>query len=156
MYILSDSAGYCSRTWLCNEGRDRRLEFYPAVMQSLHTCPLQSSERFSITLWKQICTMTQVRVAILTPFPCLPWASLVAQTVKCLPAMQEPRVQFLGREDPLEKEMAIHSSTLAWKSPWMEEPDRLQSMGSQRVGCNRATSLSLSLSSGLAKEEIRI
>ena len=62
------------------------------------------------------------------------WASLVAQMVKRLPAMWETRVQFLGREDPLEKEMAFHSSTLAWKIPWMEEPDRLQSMGLQRVG----------------------
>ena len=62
------------------------------------------------------------------------WASLVAQMVKCLPAMWETWVRFLAREDPLEKEMAIHSSTLAWKIPWMEEPDRLQSMGSQRVG----------------------
>ena len=61
-------------------------------------------------------------------------ASLVAQTVKHLPAMRGIWVRFLGREDPLEKEMAIHSSTLAWKIPWMEEPDRLQSMGSQRVG----------------------
>ena len=61
-------------------------------------------------------------------------ASLVAQTVKRLPAMREARVRFLGQEDPLEKEMAIHSSTLAWKIPWMEEPDRLQSMRSQRVG----------------------
>ena len=68
-------------------------------------------------------------------------ASWVAQTVKCLPAMQETRVRFLGREDPLEKEVAIHSSTLAWKIPWMEEPDRLQSMGSQRVGHDWATSL---------------
>ena len=63
-----------------------------------------------------------------------PGSSLVAQTVRLLPAMQETQVRFLGREDPLEKEMAIHSSTLAWKIPWMEEPDRLQSMGSQRVG----------------------
>ena len=62
--------------------------------------------------------------------------TLVAQMVKCLPAMRETRVQFLGWEDPLEKEMAIHSSTLAWKIPWMEEPDRLQSMGLQRVGHN--------------------
>ena len=54
--------------------------------------------------------------------------------VKCLPAMQETWVQSLGREDPLEKEMATHSSTLAWKIPWMEEPGRLQYMGSQRVG----------------------
>ena len=61
-------------------------------------------------------------------------ASLVAQMVKCLPAMRETQIPFLGREDPLEKEMATHSSTLAWKIPWMEEPDRLQSMGSQRVG----------------------
>ena len=61
-------------------------------------------------------------------------ASLVAQMVKCLPAMPETWVQFLDWEDPLEKEMALHSSTLAWQIPWMEEPDRLQSMGLQRVG----------------------
>ena len=61
-------------------------------------------------------------------------ASLVAQTVKHLVAMRETWVQFLGQEDPLEKEMAIHSSTLAWKIPWTEKPDRLQFMGSQRVG----------------------
>ena len=61
-------------------------------------------------------------------------ASLVAQTVKCLPAMWETWVQSLGQEDVLEKEMATHSSTLAWKIPWTEEPGRLQSMGSQRVG----------------------
>ena len=61
-------------------------------------------------------------------------ASLVPQTVKRLPARRRTRLRFLGREDPLEKEMAIHSSTLAWKIPWMEEPDRLQSMGSKRVG----------------------
>ena len=61
-------------------------------------------------------------------------ASLVAQTVKRLPAMWETRVPSLGWEDPLEKEMATHPSTLAWKIPWTEEPGRLQSMGSQRVG----------------------
>ena len=61
-------------------------------------------------------------------------ASLVAQMLKRLPVMRETRVRFLGQKDPLEKEMAIHSSTLAWKIPWTEEPDRLQSMGSQRVG----------------------
>ena len=58
----------------------------------------------------------------------------VAQTVKCLSTMRETRVRSLGREDPLEKEMAIHSSTIAWKIPWTEEPGRLQSVGSQRVG----------------------
>ena len=60
-------------------------------------------------------------------------ASLVAQMVKRLPAMWETQVRFLGWEDPLDKEMAIHSSTLAWKISWMEEPDRLHSMGIQRV-----------------------
>ena len=60
--------------------------------------------------------------------------SLVAQTVKRLPAMLETRIRSLGREDPLEKGMATHSSTLAWKIPWMEEPGKLQSVGSQRVG----------------------
>ena len=62
------------------------------------------------------------------------WHSLVAQMVKHLPAMWETWVQSLGQEDPLEKEMATHSSTFAWKIPWTEEPGRLQSMGLQRVG----------------------
>ena len=56
--------------------------------------------------------------------------------VKHLPAMQETRVQSLGLEDPLEKEMATHSSSHAWKIPWMEKPGGLQSMGLQRVGHN--------------------
>ena len=62
------------------------------------------------------------------------WTSLVAQTVKGLPTMQETRFQSLGREEPLGKEMETHCSILAWKIPWTEEPGRLQSMGSQRVG----------------------
>ena len=60
-------------------------------------------------------------------------ASLVAQTVKSLPAIWETWVRSLGQEDPLQKEMATHSSTLAWEIPWMDEPGRLQSLGSQRV-----------------------
>ena len=60
--------------------------------------------------------------------------SLVAQTVMRLPTIQETQDQSLGQEDPLEKEMATHSCTLAWKIQWTEEPGRLQSMGSQRVG----------------------
>ena len=59
---------------------------------------------------------------------------LVAQRVKRLSTMWETWVQSLGQEDPLEKEKAIPSSTIAWKIPWTEEPGRLQSMGSQRVG----------------------
>ena len=67
----------------------------------------------------------------------------MAQRLKHLSAMWDTWVRSLGQEDPLEKEMATHSSILAWRIPWMEEPGRLQSMGLQRVGYNSATSLSL-------------
>ena len=63
--------------------------------------------------------------------------------VKHLSAVQETQVQSLGYEEPLEKEMVAHSSTLAWKIPWIAEPDRLRSMGSQRVGHDRVISLTL-------------
>ena len=63
---------------------------------------------------------------------------LFAQMVKNLPPVQETLVQSLGWEDPLEKGMATHSSILAWRIPWTEEPGRLQSMGSQRVGHDRS------------------
>ena len=65
----------------------------------------------------------------------------MAQTVKRLPTLWKTWVQALDREDPLEKEMETHSSTLAWKIPWMEEPGRLQSMGSQRTRLSDFTSL---------------
>ena len=68
----------------------------------------------------------------------------MAQRLKCLPAMQETRVRSLGREDPLEKEMATYSSTLAWKIPRTEEPGGLQSTGLQRVGHDWVNSCSLS------------
>ena len=70
------------------------------------------------------------------------WTSMVAQTVKCLPMTWETQVWSLGQEDPLEKEAAARSSILAWKIPWTEDPGRLQSMGSQRVGRSWVTSLS--------------
>ena len=63
-------------------------------------------------------------------------ASLVTQTVKTLPAVWETQVQSLGQEDPLEEEMTTHSSILAWRIPWTEEPGELQSMGVPRVGHN--------------------
>ena len=66
----------------------------------------------------------------------LPLASLVTQMVKNLPAMQKTWVQSLSQEDPLEKGMAIHSSILAWRIPWTEEPGGLQPIGSQKVGHN--------------------
>ena len=71
--------------------------------------------------------------------------SMVAQTVKRLPIMQETRLQSLGREDLLEKEMATHFSILEWKIPWTLEPGRLQSMGSQRIGHDWANSPSFCL-----------
>ena len=73
------------------------------------------------------------------------WASLVAQWLKRLLAMPETQVRSLGWEDPLEKEVATHSSTLAWRIPWTEEPGGLQSTVSQRVGHDWATSLSVSV-----------
>ena len=72
-------------------------------------------------------------VTVFNIFPPYIGPSLVAQTVKRLPAVRETWIQSLGRNNPLEEEIATHSSTLAWKIPWMEEPGGLQSMGSQRV-----------------------
>ena len=69
------------------------------------------------------------------------WASLVSQRLKHLPGMRETQVRSLGQEDPLEKEMATHSSTLVWRIPWRKEPGRLLSKGLQRVGHDWATSL---------------
>ena len=68
-------------------------------------------------------------------------SSLVAQLVENLPAVQETQVRFLVWEDPLEKEIASHSNVLAWRIPWMEEPGRLQSMGSQRIDPQLSNSL---------------
>ena len=84
------------------------------------------------------------------------YSTEVAQTVKRLPTMRETWVWSLGWEFPLEKEMATHSSTLTWKIPWTEEPGRLQSMGSQRVGHDWATSLHFSFSSGTSQPRDRI
>ena len=67
---------------------------------------------------------------------CVYGASLVAQMVKNLPELQETQVQSLGQEDPLEKGMATHSSILAWRIPWTEEPSGLQFIGLQRAGHN--------------------
>ena len=84
--------------------------------------------------------LSPIELSVLVSACVLTMTSLVAQTVKRLPTMRETRVQSLGREDPLKKEIATHSSTLAWKIPWTEEPGRLQSMGSQRIGHDWATS----------------
>ena len=73
-------------------------------------------------------------IYILISYSAYTWASLVAQRVERLPTMRETWVRSLGWEEPLEKAVATHSSTLAWKTPWIDKPGRLQSMGLQRVG----------------------
>ena len=98
----------------------------------------------SIDRWMVIDNMVyigNVKLLSMKKNEVMPFASVVAQRIKHLPAMQETRVRFLGWEDPLEKEMATHSSILAWRIPWTEEPGGLQSTGSQRVGHDWATSL---------------
>ena len=80
-------------------------------------------------------------------------ASLVAQMVKNLPAMQETQVQSLGQEDPLEKRMATHSSLPAWGVPWTEEPGKLQSVGLSELDRTDRLTLSLSGSAGLLSED---
>ena len=97
-------------------------------------------ETFSDRLIEQWVLSASSQLPSISVWQFLFW--LVAQMVKRLSIMRETRVQSLGWEDPLEKEMAIHSRTIAWKIPWTEEPGRLQSMGSQRVGHDWATSLS--------------
>ena len=112
-----------------------------SLINSLNNClyPLFLPPHF---LWmKIILTITNSIAVTLVP---MQRASLVGQRLMHLPAMWETWVQSLGREDPLEKEMATHSSILAWRIPWMEEPGGLQSTGSQRVRHDWATSLSIS------------
>ena len=83
--------------------------------------------------WLVLYASPQVAYFPWTYHPCsvFAWASLLAQSVKHLPAVQETWLQSLGQEDPLQKEMAAHSSILAWKIPWTEEPGGLKSVGSQ-------------------------
>ena len=111
---------------------------HPSSLQNL-ILGLCFSQTFSSSMYSchlfLICSASVRSIPFLSFIvPIFAWASLVAQMVKHLPAMWETQVRSLGQEDPLEKEMAIHSSTLAWKIPWTEEPGRLQPMGLQRVG----------------------
>ena len=85
---------------------------------------------FSRDIWKKV--QSQISTLLSSLLFNKESSSLVAQMVKHMPSMQETWVQSLGQEDLLEKEMATHSHILAWKIPWMEEPGRLQSMGTQR------------------------
>ena len=98
-------------------------------------------QKFDKGLWVPLSLVFPLNNDLLFPIRTF----LVAQRLKHLPGMRETQVWSLGQEDPLEKEMATHSSTLTWRIPWKEEPGGLQSKRSQRVGHDWATSLSLSL-----------
>ena len=105
---------------------------FTAIHKTLNNAPSPTYlYTWSTCLPQDLCSCCSLSL----PIP----SSLVAWTVKNLPAMWKTWVWSLGREDPLEKGMATHSSILAWRIPWTEEPDGLQSMGLQRVGHNWAT-----------------
>ena len=116
---------------------------------ALHFSTIPDGADSSLIIWKVLSTWSMEKTQLRWPIASIHFktdifvykpliansfrASLVAQRLKRLPAMRETWVRSLGREDPLEKEMATHSSILAWKIPWTEKPGRLQSMGLQRV-----------------------
>ena len=135
---------------VCVLGANWTLTLTPLTLKASLLCPLLKRQGLQKGGW--VCMYNRYILLLTIATLCcllllfllfreLGWASfyrtsLVAQTVKLLPAMQETRVWSLGWEDPLEKEMATHSSSLAWKIPWTEKRGRLQSMGLQRVGHN--------------------
>ena len=110
-----------------------KRQFLCVFYSSITQLSCRSNGSFPITIWQNGITIVFYTIVFYTITILCNWASLVAQRVKSLPAMRDTRIQSLGWEDPLEKEMATHSSTLAWKIPWTEKPGRLQSMGLQRV-----------------------
>ena len=119
---------YSDIEWLALEtNRDHSVVFEIAPKYCI-SYSFVDYEGYSISFMGFLPTMYSIY--ILLYYILFPWWL----RIKHLPAKQETRVQSLGWEDPLEKEMATHSSTLAWRIPWTEEPGRLQSTGSQRVG----------------------
>ena len=118
--------------WLSMHTRTRKWD--PTSGQHGHKF-LKKYKKCNNCVWNK----RKFLASLLDPKVSLGGISLVAQVVKSLPAMRETWVQSLGQEDPLENEIATHSSILVWKIPWIEEPGRLQSMGSQRVGHNWVT-----------------
>ena len=123
-------ASVCGRTCVCMRGCVQ-------VCVPSCVCTCRHADVYMCTHWC-ICVCAFMNVSICLYYACfylsICWASVIAQAVKNLSAVQETWVRSLSREDPLEKEMTTHSSVLAWRIPWMEEPGGLPSMGSHRVG----------------------
>ena len=113
--------------------RITRTDCVAMLCVSLDGTPVWGRMDTCICLAESLHCSPETTTTLLISYSLTFWASLVAQSVKNLPAVQETRVQSLGWEDPLEKEMATHSSILSWKISWTEEPGGLQSMASQRV-----------------------
>jgi len=111
-----------------------------------------------LVIWLRLCSLpvNSCQFWFVYAF-CVNRASLEAQgcPVKPVPAMRETRVWSLGQEDPLEKEMATHCSTLAWRIPWREEPGRLQSMGSQRVSQTRLSAFTFAVQGTQGQSPVR-
>ena len=155
-YILTDILPICSiYNWKIDVKKvsmhDCKFSYYPLSLSVFDLHFLKLLGMHTVTNIKSSCWVDPLTIMLpwyhyasflSLHFPYHYWASLVAQMVTHLPAMWETRVWSLGLEDPLEKEMATHSSTLAWRIPCPEEPGGLQSMGSQRVRHNWVTSLS--------------
>ena len=152
-YILTDILPICSiYNWKIDVKKvsmhDCKFSYYPLSLSVFDLHFLKLLGMHTVTNIKSSCWVDPLTIMLpwyhyasflSLHFPYHYWASLVAQMVTHLPAMWETRVWSLGLEDPLEKEMATHSSTLAWRIPCPEEPGGLQSMGSQRVRHNWVT-----------------
>ena len=122
------------KDWAWHSSRWSRISIY---FKDSWWCYLRKFLQHTFNLIDKVCKIGH----LFTKFPMYEWTSLVIQMIKNLPAMQETQFQFLDWDDPLEKEMATHSSSLTWKIPWTEEPGGLQSMGSQRVGPDWVTNI---------------
>ena len=141
-FFFDDPAGVGNLISGSSAFSETSLNIWKLTVHILFMPGLENFKHYFTSVWDECnCVVVWVFFGIAFLRDC---ASLVAQTVKRLSTIRETQVRSLGWEDPLEKEMAIHSSTIAWKIPWTEEPGKLQSMGSQRFEHDCAISLSLS------------
>ena len=124
-WVMVDSS---DKTWSTGEGNGKPLQ-YSCIENPMNSMKRQKDRTLKDELPRSVGTQYATGDIRLENNSSVQFSSLVAQRLKCLPAMQETWVRSPGREDPLEKEMATHSSILAWRIPWTEEPGGLQSTG---------------------------